>query len=321
MKALVFKEAHQPISYGEIDRPVPSRQRLLVEMAAASMNHRDVWMTKGLYPGLQADVIPGSCGAGMVGDRAVIINPNVNWGDNPAYPDQSTYTILGMPQNGTFAEYLAIDADRLHDKPAHLSMAEAAALPLAGLTAYRALFSKARLTARDKVLINGIGGGVALQACQFALAVGATVFVTSSADEKIARAVAMGAQGGTNYKQERWSKAFLQAYGGVDVVIDSAGGEGFGELLKTCNPLARVVSYGGTRGTSKLSPQILFFRELEIHGSTMGNDQEFADMVALVERHKIRPVVDSVYSLRDHADAYARMEKGQQFGKITFAIR
>ena len=109
MKALVFKEAHQPIFYGEVDRPVPATDQFEVEMAAASMNHRDVWMTKGLYPGLQENVIPGSCGAGMVGERAVIINPNVKWGDNPAYPNQSTYTILGMPQDGTFAEYLVVD--------------------------------------------------------------------------------------------------------------------------------------------------------------------------------------------------------------------
>ena len=103
-------------------------------------------------------------------------------------------------------------------------------------------------------------------------------------------------------------------------MIDSAGGDGFGELLKVCNPLGRIATYGGTRGTSKLSPQVLFFRELEILGSTMGNDQEFAEMVAFVGDHEIRPVVDSVHALQDHAIAYERMDKGLQFGKIIFDI-
>ena len=320
MKALLFKEAQQPIFYGEVDEIVPQADEIVVEMAAASLNHRDVFMTQGLYPGLQPGVIAGSCGAGRVGTREVIINPNIGWGDNPAYPNQKSYTILGMPHHGTFAERLVTKVDRLADKPPHLSMAEAAALPLAGLTAYRALFTKARTTDSDKVLINGVGGGVALLACQFAIAAGAEVYVTSSSEEKIERALALGAKGGVNYGEERWSSKFVKQFGGVDVVIDSAGGDGFGQLLRVCNPLGRIAIYGGTRGTSKLSPQVLFFRELEILGSTMGNDQEFTDMVAFVREKRIRPVVDSIHPLSDHAVAYERMAQGKQFGKIVFAI-
>ncbi|MCB0013069.1 MAG: zinc-binding dehydrogenase [Anaerolineales bacterium] len=321
MKALMFKGANLPIELVERPQPEPAPGELLVQLAAASMNHRDVWMTQGLYPGLMPDVIPGSCGAGWVGDRPVVINPNRGWGDNPDYPNQMTYRILGMPDHGTFAEYIAVAPDRLQDKPAHLTMAEAAALPLAGLTAYRALFTRARLRAGDKVLINGVGGGVALLACQFALAAGAEVFVTSSSAEKIDRAVALGASGGVDYREERWAGHFSRAFGGVDVVVDSAGGDGFAELLKVCQPRARIVTYGGTHGKSTLSPQILFFKELEIYGSTMGNDDEFAAMVAFVAAKEIRPVIDAVYTLEQHAEAYERMRLGQQFGKIVFQIR
>lgn len=320
MKALLFKNPFQPVSVHDVPTPTAKEGEVLVKLAAAAMNHRDNWMTKGLYPNLTRNVIAGSCGAGWVGEREVILSPNVDWGNNPNYPNHNTYTILGMPVNGTFAEYIAVKEDRLADKPPHLSLEEAAALPLAGLTAYRALFTKARATKESKVLINGVGGGVALFAFQFALAIGAEVYVTSSSDAKIQKAIGMGAKGGVNYKKEKWSKTFSKQFGGVDVVIDSAGGEGFNWLLNVCNPQARIAIYGGTRGKSVFSPQILFFREIELYGSTMGSDQEFSDMVAFVNEHQIKPVIDSIFSLSDSEAAYQRMRQGKQFGKIVFRI-
>lgn len=320
MKALVFKEPFQPISLQDVEKPTAKEGEVLVKLKAAAMNHRDNWMTKGLYPNLTANIIPGSCGAGWVGEREVILNPNVDWGDNPSYPNHKTYTILGMPLNGTFAEYLAVNEDRLADKPPHLSLEEAAALPLAGLTAYRALFTKARATSQSKVLINGVGGGVALFAFQFALAIGAQVYVTSSSEAKIQKAIEMGAKGGISYKEEKWNRKFKKQFGGVDVVIDSAGGKGFEALLRVCNPQARIAVYGGTLGNSLFNPQLLFFREIEIVGSTMGSDQEFRDMVAFVNKHQIKPIVDSIYDLSDSEAAYERMRQGKQFGKIVFRI-
>lgn len=318
MKALVFQAAKEVITTSEVEKPVPKEGEVLVHLKASAMNHRDVWMTKGMYPNLEAGVTIGSCGAGLVGDREVIINPNVNWGKDPNYPNHFGYSILGMPVNGTFAEYVAVTEDRLADKPAHLTWEEAAALPLGGLTAYRALFGRARATAKDKVLINGVGGGVALFACQFAIAIGAEVYVTSSSDEKIQKAIDMGAKGGANYKDEKWHKEFGKEHGWVDVVIDSAGGAGFETLLKVCNPRARIAIYGGTRGKSTINPQIFFWKELELYGSTMGNDQEFMDMIALVNEHKIKPVVDSIYDFSNAAEAFERMDQGKQFGKIVF---
>lgn len=318
MKSIIFKAANEPLGFLEKEKPVVLDGEILVKIKASSLNHRDVWMTKGMYPNLQSDTILGSCGAGMADNQAVIINPNVNWGDNLDYPDHRNYTILGMPTNGTFAEYIKVPKDRLVAKPEHLTWEEAAALPLAGMTAYRALFTKTRATSKDKILISGIGGGVALMAFQFAIAIGAEVYVTSSSEEKIEKAIAMGAKAGANYKEEKWSKSFLKKYGGVDVVIDSAAGDGYGDLLKVMNPRGRIVNYGGTRGLAKINPQLLFWKELEIYGSTMGNDQEFKDMVALVNQYKIKPVVDSIFDFSDFAAGFEKMEKGKQFGKIVF---
>lgn len=317
MKAIVFHAPHQPIALEEVPDPEPAPGEVVVNLAAAALNRRDLWMTQGLYPKLTPGVIMGSCGAGRVDGRAVIINPNIGWGDDPRYPDQTTYSILGMPTHGTFAEKIAVPPDRLIDQPPHLTATEAAVLPLAGLTAYRALFHKGKGTAESRVLVNGIGGGVALLAAQFALAIGAEVYVTSSSEEKIEKAIALGARGGANYQVAGWGKRFAREFGKVDIVIDSAGGDGFGELLQACAPLARIVCYGGTRGLSSFKPQSLFFKELEIVGSTMGSDDEFRQMVELVNIHQIRPVVDAVFPLADAPAAFARLEQEAQFGKIV----
>ncbi|MEM7117484.1 MAG: zinc-binding dehydrogenase [Chloroflexota bacterium] len=320
MKALVFEGVHQPLAYKEVASPQATEEQVVVNLKAAALNHRDNWITKGMYPGLRPDVILGSDGAGVVSEREVILNPSVNWGDDQRFqaPD---YHILGMPGNGTFAEQIAVNPSQIVDKPAHLSMEQAAALPLAGLTAYRALVSRCQVRAGERVLISGVGGGVALFACQFAIAAGAEVFVTSSSEQKIETAVSLGASGGANYRQDGWHKKLGKETGGFDVVIDSAGGDGFANLVKLCKLGGRIGIYGGGRGTiNGLSPQIIFFKQISIHGSTMGSDQEFADMVQFVSDHKIEPVVDSVFDLADGNDAIARMNAGLQFGKIVLRI-
>lgn len=317
MKAVVFKGVGEPIHYGDFELPEVKEDQLIVDIKTASLNHRDVWITKGLYGIIEPNVIQGSCGAGIHDGREVIINPNINWGTDDTYPDHSTYRILGMPVHGTFAEKIAVHKDRLLDKPDHLTMQEAGALPLAGLTAYRALIVRARASANDKILINGIGGGVALMAFQFAIALGAEVYVTSSDPQKIEKAIAMGAKGGANYKDEKWHKKLGVK---VDVVIDSAGGKGFSTLLKACNPRARIGIYGGTQGVSHLNPQLLFWKEIEIYGSTMGSDREFIEMIDFVNKYKVRPVVDSIFSLNEVQAAYQRMSEGKQFGKIVLEV-
>ena len=159
MKALVYKEKNAPLALEDMVPVEPSAGQVQVALKAAALNHRDNWITKGLYPGIQENIILGSDGAGLVQDREVIINPNIQWGNNERYPSDD-YLILGMPQHGTFAETITVDQGRLADKPAHLTMEQAAALPLAGLTAYRTLFSRCNMQAGENVLISGVGGGL-----------------------------------------------------------------------------------------------------------------------------------------------------------------
>lgn len=331
MKALVLEAIKAPISYQDIPKPTPQAGQVLIKIKAAAINHRDVYITQGLYPGVVAPVTLGSDGAGevvAVGEgvkeawlnQAVVVNPSIGWSD-ATKTQPKDYRILGMPDNGCLAEYLVVDAGQLMPKPQHLSYEQAAALPLAGLTAYRALFSRAQTQANDRVLISGVGGGVALLACQFAIALGVEVYVTSGSEEKIQAAIALGAKGGVNYKEENWHKTLLQkAKGGFDVIVDSAGGEGFKYFLDLANMGGRIVFYGGTRGSFKVNPQKVFWKQLSLLGSTMGSTEEFQKMIAWVEEKQLIPVVDSTWSLEEGAKAFDYMDQGKQFGKIVFSI-
>lgn len=320
MKALVYKAKGAPLAHEDVELAAPAAGEVVVALQAAALNHRDNWITKGMYPGIQENIILGSDGAGTIDGREVILNPNINWGDDQRFPS-AEYHMLGMPTHGTFAEQIVVAADRAVDKPAHMSMTEAAALPLAGLTAFRVLFSRCDAKAGEKVLISGVGGGVALFACQFAIAAGCEVYVTSGSPEKIAKAVAMGAAGGANYKEADWAKSLKKTTGGFDVIIDSAGGKGFADLIKLTKRGARVGLYGGTRGNwQDVSPQIVFFNQIDIRGSTMGSDQDFTDMVGFVGKHKIKPIVDASFPLAQGNQAIARMDNGEQFGKIVLTI-
>lgn len=321
MDALLFKSKEEGLVYtSDVDIPKPKKGEVLVKISAAALNHRDVWITKGLYPGIKDKVILGSDGVGEYQGESVIINPNIGWGDQQKCPSGS-YSILGMPSDGTFAEYIAVPKDRLSPKPIHLTTEEAAALPLAGLTAYRALFSKGQLIKGEKVFINGIGGGVAMMAAQFAIASGAEVCVSSSSDDKIAKAISLGAIKGVNYKTADWLEVYKDIGNSFDLIIDSAGGEGFKHLLKLAAPGGRIVTYGGTAGSiPKLSPQLIFWKQLSILGTSMGSDQDFRDMLQFVNKHKVKPIIDRVYSLKEGKQAFGRMDKGKQFGKIILSV-
>lgn len=292
----------------------------LINFNYASINHRDLWITNGQYSGIKYPVVLGSDGAGSCDGKEVLLNPSVNWVDN--YLNQpKQYEIIGLPNDGTFREAGYFNQELIHLKPDHLSLAEASALPLAGLTAYRVLISRCQLKKEDKVLVTGIGGGVALFAAQFALALGCEVWVTSGDDEKLHKAKQLGIKGGVNYRTEDWNKKLLAEAGNFDVVIDSAGGAQFALLAALCNPGARLGIYGGTLGKIQdLSPQVIFWKQLSIFGSTMGNHKEFADMLEFVTLYKIIPVVDSVFPIEEFKSAFERMEKGIQFGKIVLQI-
>lgn len=320
MKALVLHALRQGLDHWEMPDPHPVKGEALVALRAAALNHRDLFITQGLYAGIKFPVILGSDGAGEYRGRPVVIDPSLDWGPDPRAQGRA-FRVLGMPDDGTFAEQIAIPRANVHPKPAHLTWEQAAALPLAGVTAWRALFTRCRLRPGERALITGIGGGVALMALQLAAAAGAEVFVTSGSDEKINKAIALGAKAGANYRLPDWDKTLKKEAGGFDVVLDSAGGDGFGALPGLCNPGARIGVYGGTLGKiNGLSPQPVFWKQLSILGSSMGARLDFRRMLAFVARHEIVPVVDSVFSLDDGNTALQRMEHGEQFGKIVLKI-
>jgi zinc-binding alcohol dehydrogenase/oxidoreductase len=320
MKALVLNEKNSLPQLQEIENPLITMSEALVEIKAASLNHRDIWIMKGQYPGLRFPLIPGSDGAGIFDGKEVVIQPGRGWGADERF-QSNDYQILGLPQNGTFAEWVSVEQRQIFPKPSHLSMEEAAALPLAGLTAYRVLFSRCRAKAGEKLLVTGTGGGVAMFCVQFAVKAGLEVFVTSGDDGKISKAVELGASGGANYKSEGWAEELKMQAGGFDILIDGAGGSDFLSLVKLANLGGRIGIYGGTRGAvPNFSPQPIFWKQLSILGSTMGSDQDFAAMLDFVNQHKLVPVVDSVFDLKDGVSAFKRMEQGAQFGKIVLKI-
>lgn len=331
MKAILLEGINQPVDLSDFPQPEPQAGEVLVQLKAAALNHRDIWIQKGMYAGLKFPVVLGSDGAGIVTavgegvsdswiNEAVIMDPGLSWGDNQAVQSRE-YSILGMPTNGTFAEYVCIPATNIYKKPAHLSFEEAAALPLAGVTAWRALISRSGLKAGEKCLITGTGGGVAQFALQFALKTGAKVWVTSGSAEKIQTAIDLGAEGGANYKDEDWPTTLKGAARNFDVIIDSAGGDGFGHLVKLAAPGGRIAFYGGTRGKfPPLSPQLIFWKQISILGTTMGSPADFSDMIDFVNKTQLVPVVDEVFPLAQTTAAVEKMKNGQQFGKIVISI-
>ncbi len=320
MKALVVNALHQGLDFQEMPAPHAGKTAAVVTLRAAALNHRDLFITQGLYAGIKFPTILGSDGAGEYRGRAVVIDPSLDWGDDPRAQGRS-FKVLGMPDDGTFAQQIAIPRTNLHPKPDHLSWEQAAALPLAGVTAWRVLFTRCQLRAGERVLITGIGGGVALTALQMAVAAGAEVFVTSGSDEKLQKAGALGAKGGANYHQAEWDKNLKKEAGGFDLILDSAGGDGFAALLGLCNPGARIGVYGGTLGKiNGMSPQPLFWKQVSILGSTMGTRLDFKRMLAFVGKHEIVPVIDAVFPLFKGNEALSKMDSGGQFGKIVLKI-
>ena len=254
--------------------------------------------------------------------REVVINPGFDWGTREQAQADS-FRILGLPDNGTFAEKVCVPAAQLADRPAHLDAPHAAALPLAGVTAYRALFSRCGLAAGERVLITGAGGGAAQFALQYAVAAGAKVFVTSGSEAKVARAVELGAAGGVCYREEGWSKKLRDlAGGGFDVTIDSAGGPGFLQVIELAAPGGRIAFFGATVGDpDKLPMRRIFWKQLSILGTTMGSPADFAAMLRFVEEHRIVPLAEQAFPLAEGDAALAAMEQSEGFGKIVLTVK
>lgn len=331
MKAAVLEGVEKPLVIKPVADPVPAAGFAVVRLMAAALNHRDLWIQQGRYAGLRFPIILGSDGAGVVeavgsaGDRGwvgrpVIINPSLDWGDDPRVQG-SGFRILGLPDDGTFAEAIAVPVANLAPRPGHLAVEQAAALPLAGLTAWRALFARGRLSAGETVLITGIGGGVALLALQFAVTAGATVYVTSGSAEKSARARTLGAAGGANYRDADWPAQLRQQAGLFDLIVDSAMGEGLAPLIELTRPGGRIVFYGATTGNPPgFDARKVFFRQLSLLGTTMGSPADFAAMTRHVADHRIVPVIDTALPLEQAEQALRRLEAAVQFGKIVLTM-
>ena len=332
MRAVFFIGRDHPLEIREIKKFKPVEDQVLVRLYHAALNHRDLWIWKEQASPSSDGIILGSDGCGVIEDvgedadslwigMEVVINPSLEWG-NDLHVQGNAFKILGYPDNGTFSDYLVISKKYVFEKPEHLSFEESAAVPLSALTAYRALFSKARLRAKEKVLITGIGGGAALWVLQFAVAYHARAYVTSGSEEKLSKAIELGAIGGFNYKDPEWSQKAQKEVGGFDIIIDSAGGDQFSKLIELAVPGGRIVNFGRTSGNiSEISTRTLYWKQLSIFGSTMGTRDEFLSMIDFLESRKLKPIIDRVYPLEQINEAMERMEKGDQFGKIVLEIR
>jgi zinc-binding alcohol dehydrogenase/oxidoreductase len=331
MKAAILEGIEKPLVVRDVANLTPAPGWAVVRLQAAALNHRDLWIRQGRYPGLKFPLVPGSDGAGVVHavgadrdlawvGRPVIINPSLDWGADPRTQGPQ-FRILGLPDDGTLAEAVAVPVANLAPRPGHLSAEQAAALPLAGLTAWRALFARGGLRAGETVLLTGIGGGVALFGLQFALAAGAVVYVTSGSAAKRARARELGAAGAANYHDADWPAQLLRQAGSFDLVLDSAMGAGLAPLIDLTRPGGRIVFYGATAGNPPgLDARKVFFRQLSLLGTTMGSPADFAAMLQLVAARKIVPLLDSVRPLAEAEAGLRRMEEAAQFGKIVLAI-
>ena len=331
MRAVRLHETGGPdkLKIDEIELPQPAAGEILVRIRAAALNRRDVFITQGLYPNITLPGTLGSDGAGVVealgagaigfahGDE-VVIDPMLGWGSDP-HVWSSSANILGMPRNGTFAQYVTVPAENVYMKPPALTMEEAAAIPLAGLTAYRAVFTRGDVKPGETVLLPGIGGGVQTFALLFAKAAGARAIVTSGSPEKLERARALGADETIDYRANPdWHKD-VRKLGPVDLVVDSSGGDTLAKALGTMRPGGRVVIYGGTRieSTFRLFP--LFWNHIDIRGTSMGSPQDFRNMLERFESG-LKPAIDRVYDMDDAVAAAERMASSDQFGKIVLRI-
>jgi zinc-binding alcohol dehydrogenase/oxidoreductase len=333
MKAIMLRELGGPekLSYEEVPEPEPGPGETVVRLHAAALNRRDLFVTYGQYPGIDLPATPGSDGSGEVvalGDGVtgpdegteVLINPALYWGDDPRKPGKE-YRILGVPDDGTFAQLVKVPAENVFPKPSHLLHEEAAALPLAALTAYRALVTRGEVKEGETVLVPGVGSGVATFLVQIAAALGARVFVTSGSDEKIEKAKALGAEGGVNYNAEDWSKELKGMAGSVDLSVDHVGGETFNALVSLAKPGSRIVVFGATAGpTPKAMTIRIALKHLDVLGTAMGTNEEFGAMLDLYAEHGLRPVIDETFSLEETAAALKRMEEGKGIGKIVLGI-
>ncbi|MGE7881735.1 zinc-binding dehydrogenase [Bacillus sp. NPDC094077] len=328
MKAIVhqYKTGFDGVEFKVSSEVTPNAGEVKVKLKSAGLNHRDLFIMNNRKE-MALPLVLGSDGAGVVTEigegvsnnilhTEVIMNPSIGWenaAEVPALPE-----VLGGPKDGTFAEYVIVPAENVVEKPSYLTWEEAGVLSLSALTAYRALFTKGRLKCGEHVLIPGIGGGVATFAMLFAKAIGAKVSVTSRIENKRKTAETYGADFSFN-SAGNWEES-LQGEK-VDLIIDSIGPATFFKYFDVLKPNGRIVNFGASSGDKiELPLRALFYNQIDIMGTSMGSREEFNEMIKFIERHKIIPIIDKVYSLEEAIQALSRMEQGEQFGNIALRM-
>ncbi|EXX85326.1 alcohol dehydrogenase [Paenibacillus darwinianus] len=329
MRAIVHegKNGFEGLRMKEMEVREPAAGEVRIRLKVAGLNHRDLLILDRHQPTDPA-VIVGSDGAGCIdaigpgvqgihiGDE-VIVNPGLGWSKKSDVPPAS-FGILGFPSHGTFAEMVVVPVENVLPKPSALTWEEAGVLSLAALTAYRALFTRANVQPGMKVLIPGIGGGAALFLLPFAKAAGATVYVTSRSKEKSRRALELGADKALDSDGDWGAQLDGEK---VDVVIESIGAATFQKSLDRLRTGGTIVTFGASAGdVVQLNVRDFFYGHHNLLGTTMGSAEEHREMLAFIERHRIRPVVDRIYGLGEYLDAFRRMDQAEQFGKIGFRI-
>ncbi|MBV8479395.1 MAG: zinc-binding dehydrogenase [Actinobacteria bacterium] len=301
----------------EVPDPTPGPGEVLVRLHASALNHLDVWIRKGL-PSVPKPRILGADGAGVrvdTGER-VVINPGLE------QPDGSIH-VVGEHGDGTNAELIAVPETNVYPIPDELSFTEAAAFPLVFETAYRMLVPRAALREGEWVLLWGIGGGVATASLAIAQALGARTIVTSSSDDKLERARELGADVLVNHATGDVKDAVREATDGhgADVVVDSVGEATWRTSLDVAAREGRIVVCGATSGPNPPAAlHRVWWKQLSILGSTMGTKADFEASLDLVVRRRARPVIDEVVPLEDIQAAHARLEAGEQLGKVVLSI-
>lgn len=305
---------------GEFPNPPPRPGWVPVALRASALNWHDVLVRQGRYSSPLPHVI-GADGAGVRTDTGehVVVVPSLHWGDRAEAPGPD-FEILGDHTPGTYAETVSVPLECVAAKPPRLSWVEAAALPLVGVTTFRALFSRGRLRGGESMLVIGAGGGIATMAVALAAAVGATVTVTSSSADTIERAVACGARAGVLHHDPAWpehARALSPGGGGFDLILDPVGR--WSESITALRPGGRLVVLGANaEQTAHLDIRGFYFGQFDLLGTTMGSLRDFAGLLEVMDQYQVRPpVVDRVFALDQAAAAHEYLECGRTFGKCV----
>ena len=332
MKVWEIQNAYgiENLHMADVAEPKPGPGQIVVNMKSASLNYRDLLTVIGYGGGFPLPLIPFSDGAGEVaaigpGVTRVAVGEKVcplffqSWLSGPIKAE-SRNRPLGGPLPGVLQQQMLLDADGVSKFPAHLSFEEAATLPCAGLTAWRAITIEAPVGPGDTVLVQGTGG-VSIFALQFAKARGATVIATSSSDEKLERAKKLGADHVINYKKtEDWGRVAREMTGGrgVDVVVEVGGENTLDQSFDAARVGGSIVVIGVLGGfSSPVMIPVVFGKNLHIHGISVGSREQFDDMAAHIDKWKLQPVVDKVFPFSAVPDALRLMQAGGHFGKIA----